>query len=85
MDSKLYEFNRGLENGLPFGDEVVGCTLEQFSVFVLQLRKCEFIKTVCSGLCSMLTLKHEIVLLKYLITGLLTLKYYSGHIAGDKG
>lgn len=32
----------------------------------------------------MLTFEHEIVLLKYLITGLLTLKYYSGHTAGGK-
>lgn len=63
MDSKLYEFNCSLENWLPLGGEVVGCTLEQFNVFVHQLRKCEFIKTICSGLCSMLTFEHEIVLL----------------------
>lgn len=38
---------------------MVSFTLEQFSVFVNQLRKCEFIKTICNGLCSMPTFENE--------------------------
>lgn len=53
--------------------------------FVYQVRKCEFIKTICNGLSSVLSFENEIVLLKGLITGLLTFKYYFGHVAGGQG
>lgn len=53
--------------------------------FIYQVRKCEFIKTICNGLGSMLTFENEIVLLKCKITGLLTFKYYFGCIAGGQG
>lgn len=69
MDSKLDKFSHGLENLLLLSNKVVSLTLKQFSVFVYQLRKCEFIKTICNGLYSMPIVENEIVLLKYLITG----------------
>lgn len=53
--------------------------------FVYQVRKCELIKTICNGLSSVLTFENEIVLLKCLITGLLTFKYYFGRITGGQG
>lgn len=80
----MSEFNYGLENELPLRDEVVAFPLESFSISGHQIRKCKFIKTICKGLWSLLTVENEIVLLQYLTCGLLTLKYHFGHIAGHE-